>query len=79
MYRGAAKLIHKSVDNGELSFRIFGPLVEEVLEKLAGNRLVGRTPLQRPLSFHVSGQEMEGVVSAANLHEAKMVMTKGWP
>ena len=57
------------MDNEDLAFKIIGSLVEEVLEKFVGNRLVGRTSLQRPLSFHVSGQEMEGVVSIANLLE----------
>ena len=69
MFTGTAKFTHKSVDNEDLTFKITGPLFKEVLEKFVGNRLVGRTPLQRPLSFHVSGQEMKGVVSAANLPE----------
>ena len=69
IYRGTAKLTHKSVDNEELTFRILGAPVKEALEKFAGNRLVGGTPWQQPLSFHVSGQEMKGLVSAANLPE----------
>ena len=59
-YTGTAKFTHKRVDNEELTFKITGPLVKEVSEKFVGNRLAGRTFLQWPLSFHVSGQEMKG-------------------
>ena len=61
MYTGTAKFTDKGVDNEELTFKIIGPPVKEVLENFVGNRLVGGPPLQRPLSFHVSGQEMKGV------------------
>ena len=61
------------MDNEELTFRILGPPVKEVLEKFAGNRLVGRTPLQRPLSFHVSGQDMKGLVSVARLQKVALL------
>ena len=57
MFTGTAKFIRKNVDNEELTCKITGPPVEEVLEKLAGNRLAGRASLQQPLCFHVGGQE----------------------
>ena len=61
MYTGTAKFTRKSVDNEELTCKITGPPVEEVLEKFAGNRLAGRTSLQRPLCFHVGGQDNKRV------------------
>ena len=57
MYTGTAKFTRKSVDNEQLTCKITGPPVEEVLEKFAGNRLAGRASLQQPLCFHVGGQE----------------------
>ena len=42
MYTGSANFTYKSMDNEELTFKITGPPVKEVLEKFAGNRLAGR-------------------------------------